>query len=232
MLQNDTLVLCKRLVFRCIILPPLKYTLSLFYNLEIMKVKYIRVSTLEQNIGRQQKNENDFDRIYIDKVSGVTSFFDRPEGKKLIGEVSKGEISEIHVISIDRVGRSILDILTVCEFLNNSNVNLYVENIGMFSMVENKPNPIFKMIISVLGNVAEMERNNMLERQKQGIEIAKALGKYTGRLYGSKMSDKAFLNKYKKVKQELENGESLRRAAKLGECSLGTAQKVNRLINL
>lgn len=197
-----------------------------------MKVKYIRVSTLEQNIERQQKNENDFDKIYIDKVSGATSFFDRPEGSKLINEIDKGNISEVHVISVDRVGRNILDILTVCEFLNNNNVNLYVENIGMYSLVDGKPNPIFKMIISVLGNVSEMERNNMLERQRQGIEIAKAKGKYTGRLYGSKMSDEAFLNKYKKVKQELENGESLRRASKLGGCSLGTAQKVNRLINL
>jgi DNA invertase Pin-like site-specific DNA recombinase len=99
-------------------------------------------------------------------------------------------------------------------------------------MIEGKPNPIFKMIISVLGNVAEMERTNMLERQKQGIEIAKAKGKYKGRLYGSMMSDEEFLAKYRKVKQELENGESLRRAAKLGECSLGTAQKVKRLMNL
>ena len=196
-----------------------------------MKVKYIRVSTLEQNTDRQQKNENDFDKIYIDKVSGATSFFDRPEGIKLISEIGKGNISEVHVISVDRIGRNILDILTVCEFLNNKNVNLYVENIGMYSLVDCKPNPIFKMIISVLGNVSEMERNNMLERQRQGIEIAKAKGKYTGRLYGSKMSDEAFLNKYKKVKQELENGESLRRASKLGECSLGTAQKVKRLIN-
>lgn len=197
-----------------------------------MKVKYIRVSTLEQNIDRQQKNENDFDKIYTDKISGAISFFDRPKGGKLITEINEGNISEVHVISVDRIGRNILDILNICEFLINRNVNLYVENIGMFSLVDGKPNPIFKMIISVLGNVSEMERNNMLERQKQGIEIAKAKGKYTGRLYGTKMSDEDFLSKYKKVKQELENGESLRRASKLGECSLGTAQKVKRLINL
>ena len=70
--------------------------------------------------------------------------------------------------------RNILDILTVCQFFTNNMVNLYVENIGMYSLVDGKQNPIFKMIVSVLGNVSEMERNNMLERQKQGIEIAKA----------------------------------------------------------
>ncbi|PCI31621.1 MAG: hypothetical protein COB60_11165 [Flavobacteriaceae bacterium] len=86
------------------------------------------------------------------------------------------------------------------------------------------------MIASVLGNEAEMERNNMLERQKAGIEIAKAKGVYTGRLYGSRMTDEEFLKKYKKVEVELRNGESLRRAAKLGCCSLGVAQKIKRLM--
>ena len=195
-----------------------------------MKAKYIRVSTLDQNTARQETNSDNFTLTYIDKISGVIPFFERPQGKKLTNDIKNMKVDEVHVSSIDRLGRNILDILIVSEFFNSNNVNLYVENIGMYSMVEGKPNPIFKMIISVLGNVAEMERNNMLERQRQGIEIAKAKGKYTGRLYGSVMGDEEFLIKYKKVKQELENGESLRRAAKLGECSLGTAQKVKRLI--
>jgi DNA invertase Pin-like site-specific DNA recombinase len=195
-----------------------------------MKVKYIRVSTVEQNAERQQKNENDFAKTYVDKVSGSISFFDRPQSKKLINDITGSKIDEVHVVSIDRVGRNILDILMVCKFFTNNNVNLYVESIGMYSMVDGKPNPIFKMIVSILGNVAEMERTNMLERQKQGIEIAKAKGVYKGRLYGSRMTNEEFLKKYKKVEVELQNGESLRRAAKLGECSLGVAQKVKRLI--
>ena len=105
-----------------------------------------------------------------------------------------------------------------------------MENIGMFSLIENKPNPSFKMIVSVLGNVAEMERINMLERQRQGIILAKAKGTYKGRLYGSRMSDEEILNKYKIVVRELKNGESLRRASKIGGCSLGTAQKIQRLM--
>lgn len=195
-----------------------------------MKVKYIRVSTEEQNTARQQKNESNFGKTYVDKISGSVSFFDRPQSKKLINDITIGKIVEVHVVSIDRIGRNILDILTICEFLNNNDVNLYVENIGMFSMVDGKSNPIFKMIVSVLGNVAEMERDNMLERQKAGIEIAKAKGVYKGRLYGSKMTDEEFLEKYKKVEVELRNGESLRRSAKLGGVSLGVAQKVKKLM--
>ena len=142
-----------------------------------MKVKYIRVSSLEQNTERQQTNSENFQSVYIDKISGAIPFFERPQGKKLTKDINNSKVDEVHISSIDRMGRNILDILTVSEFFNTNNVNLYVENIGMYSMVDGKPNPIFKMIISVLGNVAEMERTNMLERQRQGIEIAKAKGK-------------------------------------------------------
>jgi len=56
----------------------------------------------------------------------------------------------------------------------------------MYSIIDGKPNSVFKMIVSVLGNVAEMEREYLRERQRQGIDIAKAKGTYKGRLFGSK----------------------------------------------
>ena len=195
-----------------------------------MKVKYIRTSTIQQNSGRQQTNKEDFDDVYLEVESGAIKLSDRKEGKKMLANVVTGSISEIHVNSIDRLARNILDLLSVIEIFNEYAVKLYVENIGMYSIIDGKPNPIFKMIISVLGNVAEMERTSMLERQKQGIELAKLQGKYKGRLYGSRMSDEEFLKKYSKVVRELKGGESLRRAAALGGVSLGTAQRVKRLI--
>lgn len=195
------------------------------------KVKYVRVSTTEQNTGRQETNSKEFSKVYIDKVSGSVKFSERKEASKLLTDIENGIISEIHINSIDRLGRSIIDILTMIEYFNQKSVKVFVENIGMFSLIDNKPNPSFKMIVSVLGNVAEMERNNMLERQKQGIELAKLKGTYKGRLYGSKMSNDEVLIKYKAVVRELKSGESLRRAAKIGGCSLGTAQKIQKILN-
>ena len=173
-----------------------------------------------------------FSKIYIDKTSGSIQFTERKEASKLISDIEAGSISEIHISSIDRLGRNIIDILTMVEYFNQKSIRLFVENIGMFSLIDNKPNPSFKMIVSVLGNVAEMERSNMLERQRQGIELAKAKGTYTGRLYGTRMTNDEVLAKYKAVVRELKNGESLRRASKIGGCSLGTAQKIQRLIAL
>lgn len=194
------------------------------------KVKYIRVSTEEQNTGRQEVNAKEFSKIYIDKTSGSIQFTERKEAKKLLNDIEMGNVSEIHIASIDRLGRNIIDILTMVELFNQKSIKLYVENIGMFSLIDSKPNPSFKMIISVLGNVAEMERLNMLEKQRQGIELAKLRGTYKGRLYGTRMSNDEVLTKYKVVVRELKNGESLRRASKIGGCSLGTAQKIQRIL--
>ena len=194
------------------------------------KVKYIRVSTEEQNTGRQEVNAKEFSKIYIDKTSGSIKFSERKEASKLLTDIEKGLVSEIHISSICRLGRSIIDILVMVEFFNQKEIKLYVENLGMFSLIDGKPNQSFKLIVSVLGNVAELERTNLLERQRQGIELAKAKGIYKGRLFGSKVSDDDILGKYKAVVKELKNGESLRRASKIGGCSLGTAQKIQRLL--
>jgi len=195
------------------------------------KVKYVRVSTSKQNTSRQEINSNEFSKVYIEKASGAIKFEERVEGAKLLSDIENSNITEIHIASLYRLGRSIIDLLTMIEYFNSKSINLYVENIGMFSMIDGKPNPTFKMIASVLGNVAEMERNNMLD-QRAGIELAKLQGKYKGRLYGSRMTDEEFLKKYKKVVHELRNNNgSLRKAAKLGSVSLGVAQKVKRLMS-
>lgn len=194
------------------------------------KVKYIRVSSEDQNEARQKINSNEFDKVYVDKCSGSIKLCERKEGKRLLTEVESGQISEVHIQSLDRLGRNIIDILTVIEYLSSNSVCLFVENIGMYSLIEGKVSPSFKMIVSVLANVAEMERSAILERQRQGIELAKAKGIYKGRLYGTKMKPEEILEKYKKVVKELKGGQSLRRSAALGGCSLGTAQKVKHYL--
>lgn len=195
-----------------------------------MKGKYIRVSTTEQNIDRQLINRKDYAHIYKDRVSGSVSFFDRQAGGQVKKAVVTGDLTELHVASIDRLGRDVGDILHVVDFLNRHGVNLVVENLGMYSLTDRQPNPTFKLIVSVLGNVAEMERQSLLERQRQGIAIAKAKGIYRGRANGTVMTDDELLTKHRVVARELRNGESLRRAARLGDVSLGTAQKVKKAL--
>lgn len=163
------------------------------------------------------------ERLYIDIISGSVPFNERPEGKKLLDDK---ELDYVTVHAIDRLGRNLLDILTTLQYFDDNSIKLKVENLGIESLVDGKPNPAFKLIISVLANIAEMERNSMLERQREGIELAKAKGTYKGRVRGSRESKEQVLAKYPNVIKRLKEGQSFRNTAKLCDVSLGTVQKV------
>tara|TARA_R110002072_G_scaffold59514_1_gene151489 strand:- start:84794 stop:85411 length:618 start_codon:yes stop_codon:yes gene_type:complete len=195
-----------------------------------MIIKYNRVSTSDQNLDRQNLNKEKYDTTINEIGSGANSFFQRKGGKKLLHIINSKRVEEVHVSSIDRLGRNIIDILTVIDFFNKRHVNLFVENIGLFSLIDKKPNSTFNLIISVLGNVAQMEREFLLSRQKTGIAIAKMKGVYKGRLLGTKQTKEQFITKYKIAYNELKSGATLKRASLLGECSIGTCQRLKRLI--
>lgn len=196
-----------------------------------MKARYIRVSTGNQNTARQLHKSHPNEKLYIDVISGAIPFSKRPEGKKMLEDIEAGLIDYISVHSIDRLGRNLFDILTTLELLNEKKIILKVDNLGIESLVNSKPNSAFKLIISVIGNIAEMERDSLLERQREGIAIAKARGTYKGREKGSKETNEQVLDKHKEVVKYLKKGQSLRDTAKLCNVSLGTVQKVKKIIN-
>ncbi|OWK73107.1 transposase [Flavobacteriaceae bacterium JJC] len=193
-----------------------------------MKARYIRVSTGNQKAGRQEAKQTAEEKVFLDVVSGTTPFSEREEGKKLLQEIEAGTVDYVSVLSIDRLGRNLYDVLTTLELLKEKNVILKVDNLGLESMVNGKENPAFKLIISVMANIAEMERETMLERQREGIAIAKEKGVYKGREKGSVESDTEFLSKYKEVIKCLKKKISLRNTAKICNVSLGTVQKVRQ----
>ena len=188
-----------------------------------MKARYIRISTPDQKLERQLVKQHPDEKLYIDIISGSIPFNERPEGLKLLKDK---ELNYITVHAIDRLGRNLIDILTTLQHFDDNGIKLKVDNLGIESLVDGKPNPAFKLIISVLANIAEMERNTMLERQREGIEIAKVKGRYKGRVRGSKESTQEVLTKYPTVIKRLKEGQSLRNTSKLCDVSLGTVQKV------
>lgn len=195
-----------------------------------MKAKYIRVSTNNQNIERQEKTNAD--KIYTDKISGIVEFKERPQAKQLIKDVLNGVITEVEIHSIDRLGRNHYDIATTLKFLEDNKINVIITNLGITSLIEGKKNPVFSLIANILGVLSEQERENLRERQKEGIQIAKLKGLYKGRTNGSIETPESFLRKYKNVSKDLsKNKYSLREIAKLNSVSLGTVQKVKKLEN-
>lgn len=196
-----------------------------------MKARYSRVSTANQSLERQLVRQNPDEVLYNDVVSGSVAFCERTRGKELLADIKAGKVNYLSVSSIERLGRNLMDILGTLELCNEYGATIKVDNLGLESMVDGKVNQVFKLIISVLGNVAEMERENILERQREGIAIAKAKGVYKGRERGSKESDEFVLRKYKKVVRLLNEGLSVRKTAKLSDVSNSTVVKVKKILD-
>ncbi len=192
-----------------------------------MKVKYIRVSTIEQNTDRQV----DFNgKIYEDKCSGSIPFAERKEAEKLLSNES---VTEVLVHSIDRLGRNTLDIMQTIQNFTNRGINVISEKEGLQTLIDGKENPIAKMMIGILGTLAEFELSRIKERQAEGIAKAKAKGIYAGRIEGSKEDIEVFLNKAKNIKiaRELRRGTPIKRTALLCSCSAQLVRKVKKALD-
>lgn len=137
---------------------------------------YIRVSTQEQNEERQLKaaEEKGIEKknIYIDKQSGKDT--NRTELKKLLAYVRDGDT--IIVESISRIARNTKDLLNIIDDLEKRQVKF----VSLKENIDTRT-PQGKFILTVFGALAELEREQILQRQAEGIEIAKENGKYTGR---------------------------------------------------
>jgi DNA invertase Pin-like site-specific DNA recombinase len=174
-------------------------------------------------------------KVCEDKISGSVEFSKRTKGKELLTAIEEGLITEVHVHSIDRLGRSNLDILQTIQYMTAKGVNVVSTKEGLQTIVEGKENMVAKMMIGILSTLAEFELSRIKERQAEGIAYAKKQGTYNdfGRKAGSNESIEDFMKKAttKKIVKYLKQGNSLRRTALLSECSLGTVQKVQGILN-
>ena len=141
---------------------------------DTMRVGYVRCSTIEQNEARQLKmmEEQKAEKLFIDKASGKNT--DRRAFKEMIAFVRAGDM--VIVESISRIARNTRDLLSIVSELTEKQVEF-------ISLKENidTTTPQGRFMLTVFGALAELERENILERQREGIEIAKSEGKYKGR---------------------------------------------------
>jgi len=139
-----------------------------------MRIAYIRVSSLDQNERRQIEamERYNIEKWFIEKISAKDT--NRPKLQELLEFAREGDIVHIHDFS--RLARSTKDLLDIVELLHKKGV----------ALVSNKENidtttPQGRFMLTVFGALAELERESILERQREGIEIAKGEGKYKGR---------------------------------------------------
>lgn len=140
---------------------------------DMANIAYVRVSTAEQNEARQIEalKKHNIDKWFTEKVSGKN--MDRPQLKAMLDYVREGDTVYIHDFS--RLARSTKDLLSIVDELKAKDVHL----------VSNKENldtstPNGKLMLTMLAAINEFERENLLERQREGIAIAKEQGKFKG----------------------------------------------------
>jgi len=156
-----------------------------------MIFNYVRVSTELQNLDRQLLNI-DCDREYKEKVSGKDA--NRPQLQVMLTNLRENDLVNVHELS--RLARNTKDLLEIVQKIIDAGASIKFHKENLFFEATKIADPFQNLMLTMLGAIAQFERDLMLERQKEGIAIAKAKGKYKGRQ--TKFSDEEFV----KIKQE------------------------------
>lgn len=141
---------------------------------KVQNIAYIRVSTEEQNYESQMEAMKDleFAKVFTEKLSAKDT--NRPELQNMLDYVREGDT--VYVKDFSRLARSTKDLLNIIDIFENKKVKL----ISIKEKLDTST-PAGKLMVTMLGAIYEFERANLLERQKDGIAVAKKEGKYKGR---------------------------------------------------
>ncbi len=166
------------------------------------RIGYIRVSTLIQNTERQLDGV-DLDRTFTDKLSGKD--MNRPALQEMLLFVRDGDTVLVH--SLDRLGRNLDDLRNIVKSLVAKGVTVHFHKENLIFSAD-KTNPFSELMLNLLASVAEFERAMIKERQKEGVQIAKAKGLYKGR------KQEITEEQIDEIKRRVADGEAKTRIAK------------------
>lgn len=186
------------------------------------KIGYTRVSTWEQNTARQLIGIP-LDRVFEEKASGK-DIDARPVLQEMLGFIRDGD--DLYVHSMDRLARNLKDLLSLVTTITDKGVTLHFVKENLTFEAKAKATPFNKLLLGLLGSVAEFERELILERQREGIAQAKARGAYKGR-------KPIASEKFEQAKALIAQGMTKEKAAKtvgIGRTSLFNYLKNEKLV--
>ena len=169
-------------------------------------------------------------KVYEEKASGAKR--DREQLAECVAFLKDGGAEHLLVTELSRLGRNLRQVLDVVDELTEVGVNIYFQDHGMNTLTENGlTNQVTKLLISMLGSFAEMEREQIASRLQSGRKLALEKGAFKpGRPEGSGMTKEVLLAKYPKAVKRLQAGRTIREVA--GECELSTktVQKIKNAL--
>lgn len=196
-----------------------------------MKIKYNRVSHISQSGNRFTEDNDTYNLVIMDKVSGSVSFMDRDGGKQIVGLVKSGYLKILVTEEFSRLGRNTGDVMKTLEWLDENNVNVVIRNLGLQSRPNGQKNPIWKMISSVMSSLYEMELENIKERTSVGLQVYVQNGGRLGRPTGTNETENEYLSKEmtRQVLFYLKKGKTIREISNKLGCSNSTVIKTKKI---
>ena len=200
---------------------------------------FARVSTNVQDYERQvneltalaQRNNWSVEAVFCEKVSGAKKNTERKELSRMVEYVQAHHINKVAVTELSRLGRDTLQVLEVIEQFNKLGISLFIQNYGIETLTESgEVNPMSQFLITILAEVARMERKQIRERCQSGYKNFRANGGQDGRKVGYKKSDEAMREQYAEEIRLLRKGISLRNISKITHTSINTIRKCQSLI--
>lgn len=206
-------------------------------------VIYARVSSTSdrQDTGRQIKDLENYARsqhieivkIYEEHISGAKRIEERQVLTKCLEYCTKESVDFLLLSELSRLGRSTLQVLRSLEILHEAKVSVYIQNLGLYTLqADGKVNPIASIMVTVLAEMANIERSNIQYRLNSGRANYIANGGRLGRKKGSTKSEEKLRDEYKETILLLKKGYSIRNIARLQGIGISTVQRIkNQFIN-
>ncbi|MDM8307902.1 recombinase family protein [Phocaeicola barnesiae] len=201
----------------------------------VKTVIFARVSTGLQEYDRQineltalaNTNGWSVEAVFAEKISGAKSNKERTELLNMVNYVENNHIDKVLVTELSRLGRDTLQVLEVIEMLNKKEISLYIQNYAIETLTkEGKVNAMSQFLITILAEVARMERKTIRERVASGYQNFRNNGGKVGRKTGYRKSDKDMKEQYGKEIQLLKKGLSLRNVSAITHTSINTLRKL------
>ena len=199
---------------------------------------FARVSTSIQEYDRQvnelttlaQRNGWNVEAIFCEKVSGAKKNAERKELSRMVDYVQAHHINKVAVTELSRLGRDTLQVLEVIEQFNRLGISLYIQNYGIETLTaDGEVNPMSQFLITILAEVARMERKTIRERVESGYKNYRANGGKVGRKEGYRKSEADMREQYAEEIRLLRKGISLRNISKITGTSVNTIRKCQSL---
>ena len=206
-------------------------------------VIYARVSSTgdRQDTARQIKDLEKYARsqnveivkIYEEHVSGAKRIEERQVLTECLEYCIRNSVDFLLLSELSRLGRSTLQVLRSLEILHEAKVSVYIQNLGLYTLqADGKVNPIASIMVTVLAEMANIERSNIQYRLNSGRANYIANGGKLGRKKGSTKSEEKLKEEYKETILLLKKGYSIRNIAKLQGIGISTVQRIkNQFIN-